>query len=177
MYYAVANVFEMLALARKVLVEYDPREVQELRALWELSSWLRPHMHEIRGYDATSQFGDGMHEILLRKDEAEIVGLHVRKSVQSTTWFPEEPGYEVFASDPGPGPPPLAHYKDHLQWQRQTVESTVRPRCFNHFIHSSELKLPDRGGNAALPQCPPPILTPPPACLQMSIPHHLRCHA
>eukprot|EP00965_Chrysotila_dentata_P178191 5885449-Pleurochrysis_carterae.AAC.1 len=101
MYYAVGTVPEMLALARKILVVYTPREVKELRALWDFSAWLRLHMHEIRGY-ATNQFGDGMHEFLLRKDDAGVVRLHVRKSSQSTTWFTEGPGYEVFASDPGP---------------------------------------------------------------------------
>eukprot|EP00965_Chrysotila_dentata_P041984 1393021-Pleurochrysis_carterae.AAC.1 len=78
-----------------------------------------------------------MHEFLLSKDAEGVVRLHLHKSSQASTWIPEGPGYEVFASDPGSGPPPLAAFKEDQQWQRDTVESTVR-RWFPHFAHSSD---------------------------------------
>eukprot|EP00965_Chrysotila_dentata_P079731 2630012-Pleurochrysis_carterae.AAC.1 len=69
------------------------------------------------------KFGDGMHEFVLRRDNAGLVRLHVRKSSQESTWIPEGPGYEIFASDPDPGPPALAPLKEQSQWQRPAIES------------------------------------------------------
>eukprot|EP00965_Chrysotila_dentata_P181657 5997071-Pleurochrysis_carterae.AAC.1 len=115
----------MIALIRMLIVKYTVIEVKELHALWDFTAWLEPHMYELRGF-ATGQFGDGMHEFLLSKDAQGIVRLHLRKSSQAYTWIFEGPGYEVFSSDPGPGPPPLAAFKEDRQWQRETVESTVR---------------------------------------------------
>eukprot|EP00965_Chrysotila_dentata_P181082 5977709-Pleurochrysis_carterae.AAC.1 len=83
MYHAVATVPQMLLLIRKILHTYVIVEVDELHALWDFSGWLRPHMYELRGY-ATSQFGDGMHEFILRKDNARVVSLHLRKSSQAS---------------------------------------------------------------------------------------------
>eukprot|EP00965_Chrysotila_dentata_P107067 3538014-Pleurochrysis_carterae.AAC.1 len=62
-----------------------------------------------------------MHEFLLRKDDAGVVRLHVRKSAQASSWLPEGPGYEIFASNPGPGPPPFAPLKEDVKWQRSSV--------------------------------------------------------
>eukprot|EP00965_Chrysotila_dentata_P000362 12326-Pleurochrysis_carterae.AAC.1 len=65
------NVLSFLAIYvtidKKLLHEYNVVENRELHCVWDFKEWLEPHMHPIRGF-ATSQFGDGMHEFILRKD-------------------------------------------------------------------------------------------------------------
>eukprot|EP00965_Chrysotila_dentata_P038199 1269085-Pleurochrysis_carterae.AAC.1 len=53
--------------AEKLLYEYNVVQNRELHRVWDFKECLEPHMHPIRGF-ATSQFGDGMHEFILRKD-------------------------------------------------------------------------------------------------------------
>eukprot|EP00965_Chrysotila_dentata_P008363 272721-Pleurochrysis_carterae.AAC.1 len=77
-----------------------------------------------------------MHEYVLRKDNAGMVRLHVRKSSQAATWMPEGKGYQIFALGPSSGPPPLSKLNDDSRWQLFSVECTVR--CwFNYFAHPS----------------------------------------
>eukprot|EP00965_Chrysotila_dentata_P258612 6213286-Pleurochrysis_carterae.AAC.4 len=116
MCYAVATVPEMIALIRMLIVMYtEVIEVKEPHALWDFTAWLEPHMCELRGF-ANGQFGDGIHEFLLSKDAQGIVRLYLRKSSQASTQIPEGCGYKVFSSDPGPGPPALAAFKEDRQW-------------------------------------------------------------
>ena len=42
---------------------------QELDCLWDWKSFFAPHVHERFGGFATSQFGSGMHEFVLRKNQ------------------------------------------------------------------------------------------------------------
>eukprot|EP00965_Chrysotila_dentata_P084555 2791182-Pleurochrysis_carterae.AAC.1 len=67
----------MLQLIRVLLAKYQVIEVAELHAVWDFSAWLLPHTHTLRGY-STGQFGDGMHEFLIRKDAEGIVRLYLR---------------------------------------------------------------------------------------------------
>eukprot|EP00965_Chrysotila_dentata_P101662 3356458-Pleurochrysis_carterae.AAC.1 len=68
MNYAIATIPEMIMLITKIMSPaYGIIEVVELHALWDFKGWLVPHMHDLRGF-AKGQFGDGMHEFVLRKD-------------------------------------------------------------------------------------------------------------
>eukprot|EP00965_Chrysotila_dentata_P033300 1108891-Pleurochrysis_carterae.AAC.1 len=112
--------------------------------------WLVPHMHNLCGF-ATSQFGDGMQEFVLRKDANGVVRLHLRKSSQGSMWIPEGLGYEAFASNPGPGPPSLASFKQGHQWQRPAVEST-------HWCNTLFSTLPhDTDPSSLAASMPPPV--------------------
>eukprot|EP00965_Chrysotila_dentata_P149429 4934947-Pleurochrysis_carterae.AAC.1 len=86
--------------------------------------------YPLRGF-ATGQFGDGLHEFVLRKGSSGIVRIHSRKSSQSSTRVPEGLGYEVFNSTP-PAHPPLAKLRPDSKWEKSTVEGTVRP-WLQHF--------------------------------------------
>eukprot|EP00965_Chrysotila_dentata_P123560 4084654-Pleurochrysis_carterae.AAC.1 len=83
--------------------------------MWDIEQWLTPHVHKLRGY-ATGQFGDGMHEFLIRKDSEGVVRVIFRKSAQASRWLPEGPGYELFKSAPV-GTPPLAARKLDREWE------------------------------------------------------------
>eukprot|EP00965_Chrysotila_dentata_P028694 953464-Pleurochrysis_carterae.AAC.1 len=52
---------------RKLLTKYSVVECRELHCIWDFRAWLEPHMHRFGSF-ATGNFGDGMHEFLLRKD-------------------------------------------------------------------------------------------------------------
>eukprot|EP00965_Chrysotila_dentata_P177202 5852499-Pleurochrysis_carterae.AAC.2 len=127
-------IYAISALIRKVhilLSGYNVIECRELRCIWDIKSWLEPHVHELRGY-ATSQFGDGMHEFLIRKDSKGVVRVMLRKTSQASTWLPEGEGYELFKSAPS-GSPPFAARKLDRDWERLVVMSTVR-RWVPHFV-------------------------------------------
>ena len=98
---------------------------QELHCLWDWKSFFAPHVHERFGGFATGQFGSGMHEFVLRKDRQGVVRFWARKHSASSTWLPDDGGYPVFKSIPA-GPPQLAKAKADDDWNRTTVESTVR---------------------------------------------------
>eukprot|EP00965_Chrysotila_dentata_P145618 4810097-Pleurochrysis_carterae.AAC.1 len=66
-----------------------------------------------------------MHEFLARKDENGDVRIYLRRSSQSSFWFPDGPGYKIFSTPPN-GIPELAMAKPDARWSRTTVESTVR---------------------------------------------------
>ena len=98
---------------------------QELDCLWDWKSFFAPHVHERFGGFATSQFGSGMHEFVLRKNQHGEVRFWARKHAASSTWLPDDGGYPVFKSIPT-GSPQLAKAKLDEEWNRTMVESTVR---------------------------------------------------
>eukprot|EP00965_Chrysotila_dentata_P100671 3326508-Pleurochrysis_carterae.AAC.1 len=114
--YALYTVSRMMQL----LTEYNVVENREVHCVWDFKEWLEPNMHPIRGF-ATSQFGDGMHEFILRKDAEGAVRVHFRKSSQASTWLPKGPGYAIFKLQPDVEPP-LAKLKPDNKWDRSTVE-------------------------------------------------------
>eukprot|EP00965_Chrysotila_dentata_P132992 4397644-Pleurochrysis_carterae.AAC.1 len=114
----------------RLLEKYNIVECRELHCVWDFKEWLEPHLHPIRGF-ATGQFGDGMHEFILRKDSAGIVRVYFRKSSQASTWQPEGLGYEVFKSQQNVVPP-LASLKPDDKWKKSTVDGTVR-QWLKHF--------------------------------------------
>eukprot|EP00965_Chrysotila_dentata_P082651 2727291-Pleurochrysis_carterae.AAC.1 len=88
--YAIYTVSSLLLYMRFLLGKYNVIDCREIFCLWDFKAWLEPHMNTFRGY-ATSQFGDGMHEFLMRKDESGVVRIYLRKSSQASTWVPEGP--------------------------------------------------------------------------------------
>ena len=114
----------MCRLILRFLEKYGIHKVWILPHLWDISELVLPHMHPLGGY-ATSQHGDGMHEFRLKKDEAGVVRLHMRKSSKSSVWIPEGPGYAVFNSPP-PRELKPAPFKDDSKWSRARVEATIR---------------------------------------------------
>ena len=110
----------------RALRPYDCLSVMELHALWDWVEYFKPHISYRLGGFTTSQFGSGMHEFYCRKDTAGKVRLWVRKSSQASSWMPEGPGMEVFASLPT-GEPPLAKYKYSEQdWKRNELQGSLR---------------------------------------------------
>eukprot|EP00965_Chrysotila_dentata_P036719 1222370-Pleurochrysis_carterae.AAC.1 len=139
--YTISRMLQLIVCARllpvvhdshqqSILAKYNVVDCRELHCLWDFKSWLEPHLHPLRGF-ATGQFGDGMHEFMLRKDSSGVVRIHFRKSSQSSTWVPEGLGYEVFKSAPA-AHPTLAPLKPESKWERSSVEGTVR-QWLQHF--------------------------------------------
>eukprot|EP00965_Chrysotila_dentata_P100862 3331825-Pleurochrysis_carterae.AAC.1 len=122
--HAVYTISRLIHMVKALLVEYNVIAVTELHAVWDFSTWLEPFVHNIKGF-ATSQYGDGMHEFLIRKDRHGVVRIVFRKSSQASTWQPEGQGLEVFKTEPT-GRPCFADFKPDSAWERQTVEATVR---------------------------------------------------
>eukprot|EP00965_Chrysotila_dentata_P112354 3714121-Pleurochrysis_carterae.AAC.1 len=129
-YYAVYTISSLVLTIHKLLAPYNVVDMRELHCLWDFKVWLEPHVNNFGGF-ATGQFGDGMHEFLIRKDGEGVVRIFFRKSSQSSTWIPEGMGYEVFKSIPEDLPPPAA-IKPDQSWERHTVESAVR-KWLPHF--------------------------------------------
>jgi hypothetical protein len=57
----------------KALRKYDCLKVIELHAIWDWKEYFKPHINDRIGGFTTGQFGSGMHEFYLRKDQAGIV--------------------------------------------------------------------------------------------------------
>ena len=87
-------------------------------------SCVQDHVHERFGGFGTGQYGSGMHEFVLRKDDEGNVRMWCRKSSQASGWLPDGEGYLVFKTIPK-GPPQLAPAKPDVKWQREKVEETV----------------------------------------------------
>lgn len=81
--YTVYTVSKMMSLMFKFLAPYGIFAVIELPYLWDFSSVVLSHFHDVGGF-ATSQFGEGMHEFRLKKDREGIVRLHMRQSSQAS---------------------------------------------------------------------------------------------
>eukprot|EP00965_Chrysotila_dentata_P113293 3743900-Pleurochrysis_carterae.AAC.1 len=128
--HAVFTVSRLIYLIGHVLVKYNVIETRELHCIWDFHAWLEPHVNQFGGF-ATGQFGDGMHEFLVRKDRDGVARILFRKSSQSSSWLPEGEGYPVFKSFPT-GTPPLAKLKPDSAWERHQVMATVR-RWLPHF--------------------------------------------
>eukprot|EP00965_Chrysotila_dentata_P189487 6173346-Pleurochrysis_carterae.AAC.1 len=92
-----------------------------------VKSWLAPHMHKLRGY-TTGQFGDGMHEFLLREDrEGGRSGALTEIFTSLAVLDPGRGGLaSIFSSDTPTASPPFAKLKPDNLWERQVVEGTVR---------------------------------------------------
>ena len=118
-------VSQLVTFIAQFLRPYDCFDCIELHCLWDWKAYFAPHVHERFAGFATSQFGSGMHEFVLRKDANGDVRLWLRASSQASSWEPSGPGYLVFKSSPT-GPPALARTKPDEAWNRSTVESTVR---------------------------------------------------
>eukprot|EP00965_Chrysotila_dentata_P051542 1709887-Pleurochrysis_carterae.AAC.2 len=104
---------------------YKVEDCREIPCVWDFKGWLEPHIHNIGGF-ATGQFVDGMHEFLLRKDAEGYVRITFRQSAQSSTWFPEGLGYEVFRTPPPVTAPPIAPLNFDATWERNIVSGSVR---------------------------------------------------
>tara|TARA_B110001452_G_scaffold119226_1_gene98931 strand:- start:231 stop:2348 length:2118 start_codon:yes stop_codon:yes gene_type:complete len=122
---SIWTVSTLLDAIKRFLQTYNCLGVVELHCLWDWKSFFAPHVHERFTGFATSQFGSGMHEFVLRKDRNGDVRLRLRKSSHASSWLPEGEGYLVFKSMPQ-GAPKLAKAKDDAAWKRPTVESTIR---------------------------------------------------
>eukprot|EP00965_Chrysotila_dentata_P219560 6191214-Pleurochrysis_carterae.AAC.1 len=114
----------LLRLMFRFLRPYNVVDVRELHCIWDWTAFFDGHYNKLGGF-ATSQFGSGMHDFYVRKDAAGDVRLWLRQSSQTTTYFPEGPGYNIFKSSPS-GSPPLAKAKPDQRWSRASVESTIR---------------------------------------------------
>ena len=120
----VWTVSALLGHIRRFLQPYGCIEVRELHCLWDFKAWFAPCVHQRLSGFATGQYGSGMHEFLLRKDENGKARLWLRKSSQAG-WLPEGQGYLVFREFPT-GQPALAKGKADHEWRKDTVISTVR---------------------------------------------------
>ena len=110
----------------EALRKYHCHRVIELHALWDWVAYFKPHVSERLGGFTTGQFGSGMHEFYCRKDSHGKTRLWLRKSSQASSWLPEGPGMEVFASLPT-GEPPLAPYKySKSDWKFNEFQGSLR---------------------------------------------------
>ena len=132
------TVSTLLEAIKRFLQAYNCLSVVELHCLWDWKSFFAPHVHERFTGFATSQFGSGMHEFVLRKDRNGDVRLRLRKSSRASSWLPEGEGYLVFKSMPQ-GVPKLAKAKDDATWKRSTVESTIRTWFRYMTVNPAEL--------------------------------------
>ena len=152
--YSVWTVTDLVNLIARFLRPYNCLGCVELHCLWDWAEFFKPHVHERFGGFATSQFGSGMHEVLLppprrplaywprplqptrppprppmqvllRKDRDGNVRCWMRKSSQASTWLPDGDGYLVFKSIPT-GIPKLERAKADHKWGKDTVLATLR---------------------------------------------------
>eukprot|EP00965_Chrysotila_dentata_P179565 5929025-Pleurochrysis_carterae.AAC.1 len=73
--HAIYTISRLVEVIWHLLQSYSAVEVKELHAVWDFKSWFAPHVTQFGGF-ATGQFGDGMHEFLVRKDRAGVVRIH-----------------------------------------------------------------------------------------------------
>ena len=121
---AIWTVSKLCELIYKFLLPYSPNHVDELFCLWDWKAYFEPHVHERFSGFATSQYGSGMHEFLLRKGRDGCARLYVRKSSQASTWLPEGEGFPIFKTIPT-GAPELATPHSEQSWKRDEVQQTI----------------------------------------------------
>lgn len=133
---AIWTVGSLLHCIFKFLLPYNCLSVIELPHLWDWDTYFKEHVHQkLKGF-CTSQYGSGMHEVMIRKDREGRVRVWFRASSQASNWLPEGDGYEIFKSIPS-GAPPIAKGKSDHEWRRFKVQDTVR-RWFGYMTTNQE---------------------------------------
>ena len=106
---------------------YGCRDRVELPYLWDWGrAFGESNVTRMAGF-CTGQFGAGMHECLVRKDNQGVVRVWMRKSSKASNWLPEGPGFQLFLDNKVEGfPPQPAKMKADISWFRRDVETTIR---------------------------------------------------
>ena len=121
---AIYTVPSLVHWIGEYLRAYTSLGCTELHCVWNWKAFFAPHVHErFTGFD-TGQFGSGMHEFMLRKDDKGVVRMWVRASSQASSWLPAGEGMAVFKSIPV-GHPQLKNALPDSKWKRDEVYSTV----------------------------------------------------
>lgn len=116
----------LLEFVPVVLASKRVRLVKNLDHLWDFTSYLKQHMHDIAGFTVTQQ-SSGMHEFYFSRSSSGDVRMSARQASQAATWLPEGEGDPVFRSVPDPSmAPPIAAICSDIGWARASVCVNVR---------------------------------------------------